>query len=92
MRPDTDRLRARQQATNDIAFRLVSSVRWRYEHVGVSCTFCHVGSDSAPLERIAFATDEKRKKRVARQMMRMVQEVNNRLDTIPVRPTAMCVL
>src|SRR6185503_4001408 len=55
--------------------------------LGVSCTFCHVGSDSAPLERIDFATDEKRNKRVARQMMRMVQEVNNRLDTIPSRPT-----
>ena len=56
--------------------------------LGVSCTFCHVGSDSAPLERIDFATDEKRNKRVARQMMRMVQEVNSRLDTIPARPTA----
>ena len=55
--------------------------------LGVSCTFCHVGSDTAPLERIDFATDEKRNKRVARQMMRMVQEVNNRLDTIPSRPT-----
>jgi len=55
--------------------------------LGVSCTFCHVGSDSAPLERIDFATDEKRNKRVARQMMRMVQEVNSRLDTIPSRPT-----
>jgi Photosynthetic reaction centre cytochrome C subunit len=55
--------------------------------LGVSCTFCHVGSDSAPLERIDFATDEKRNKRVARQMMRMVQEVNTRLDTIPSRPT-----
>ena len=55
--------------------------------LGVSCTFCHVGSDSAPLERIDFATDEKRNKRVARQMMRMVQEVNGRLDTIPARAT-----
>jgi len=55
--------------------------------LGVSCTFCHVGSDSAPLEQIDFATDEKRNKRVARQMMRMVQEVNGRLDTIPARPT-----
>jgi len=55
--------------------------------LGVSCTFCHVGSDTTPLERIDFATDEKRNKRVARQMMRMVQEVNGRLDTIPSRPT-----
>jgi hypothetical protein len=55
--------------------------------LGVSCTFCHVGSDTTPLEPIDFATDEKRNKRVARQMMRMVQEVNGRLDTIPSRPT-----
>jgi photosynthetic reaction center cytochrome c subunit len=55
--------------------------------LGVSCTFCHVGSDSAPLERIDFASDQKRNKLVARQMMRLVQEVNNRLDTIPTRPT-----
>jgi len=55
--------------------------------LGVSCTFCHVGSDTAPLERIDFATDEKRNKLVARQMMRLVQEVNGRLDTIPARPT-----
>lgn len=55
--------------------------------LGVSCTFCHVGSDSTPLERIDFATDEKRNKLVARQMMRLVQEVNGRLDTIPARPT-----
>jgi len=50
--------------------------------LGVSCTFCHVGSDSAPLERIDFASDQKRNKLVARQMMRLVQEVNSRLDTI----------
>jgi len=55
--------------------------------LGVSCTFCHVGSDSAPLERIDFASDQKRNKVVARQMMRLVQEVNSRLDTIPARPT-----
>ena len=55
--------------------------------LGVSCTFCHVGSDTMPLERIDFASDQKRNKLVARQMMRLVQEVNSRLDTIPARPT-----
>ncbi len=55
--------------------------------LGVSCTFCHVGSDSTPLERIDFASDQKRNKLIARQMMRLVQEVNSRLDTIPARPT-----
>jgi hypothetical protein len=38
-----------------------------------------------PLDRFDFASDDKRTKRVARQMMRMVEEVNRRLDTIPGR-------
>jgi hypothetical protein len=36
-----------------------------------------------PLERFDFAKDEKRTKLVARQMMRMVEEINRRLDTLP---------
>ena len=56
--------------------------------LGVSCTFCHVGKDDAELAQIDFASDEKRNKLVARQMMRMVQEVNRRIDTIPGRPAA----
>lgn len=55
--------------------------------LGVRCQFCHVGEEGLPLERFDFATDEKRTKLVARQMMRMVQEINRRLDTIPGRPT-----
>jgi tetratricopeptide (TPR) repeat protein len=53
--------------------------------LGVRCTFCHVGEEGMPLERFDFAKDEKRPKLVARQMMRMVQEINRRLDTIPGR-------
>ena len=49
----------------------------------VRCTFCHVGNEEMPLAQIDFASDDKRNKLVARQMMRMVQEVNARLDTIP---------
>jgi len=51
----------------------------------VRCQFCHVGEEGMPLERFDFASDEKRTKLVARQMMRMVQEINRRLDTIPGR-------
>ena len=53
--------------------------------LGVRCQFCHVGEEGMPLERFDFASDEKRTKLVARQMMRMVQEINRRLDTIPGR-------
>jgi hypothetical protein len=55
--------------------------------LGVECTFCHVGQEGAPLAQIDFATDQKRNKLVARQMLRMVQEVNRRIDSIPERPT-----
>ena len=56
--------------------------------LGVRCQFCHVGEEGMPLERFDFAKDEKRTKLVARQMMRMVQEINRRLDTIPGRTSA----
>lgn len=49
----------------------------------VRCQFCHVGEEGMPLERFDFAKDEKRTKLVARQMMRMVEEINRRLDTLP---------
>lgn len=51
--------------------------------LGVRCTFCHVGEERVPLAQVDFASDDKRNKLVARQMMRMVQEINRRLDTIP---------
>jgi len=50
--------------------------------LGVRCQFCHVGEEGLALEKFDFAADEKRTKLVARQMMRMVQEINQRLDTI----------
>lgn len=51
--------------------------------LGVRCQFCHVGSEGQPLGEFDFASDQKRNKLVARQMMRMVAEINARLDTIP---------
>jgi hypothetical protein len=56
--------------------------------LGVRCQFCHVGEEGMPLERFDFASDQKRNKQVARQMMHMVQEINRRLDTIPSPPVS----
>lgn len=56
--------------------------------LGVRCEYCHVGRADLPLEQFDFASDQKRNKLVARQMMRMVQEINRRLDTIPERPAS----
>jgi hypothetical protein len=53
--------------------------------LGVRCHFCHVGEEGTPLEQTDFASDDERAKLVARQMMRMVQEISRRLDTIPGR-------
>ena len=53
--------------------------------LGVRCQFCHVGEEGMPLDRFDFTNDEKRTKRVARQMMRMVEEINRRVDTLPDR-------
>lgn len=55
--------------------------------LGVRCQFCHVGEEGAPLDKFDFASDEKRTKLVARQMMLMVAEINRRLDTLPGRAT-----
>ena len=54
--------------------------------LGVRCPFCHVGEEGKGLETFDFPSDKKRTKLVARQMMRMVEEINHRLDTIPERP------
>ena len=51
--------------------------------LGVRCHFCHVGEEGMPLGQYDFAKDEKRPKLVARQMMRMVEEINRRVDTLP---------
>ncbi|HET9514209.1 MAG TPA: c-type cytochrome [Gemmatimonadales bacterium] len=53
--------------------------------LGVRCQFCHVGEEGMRLDRFDFAKDEKRTKLVARQMMRMVEEINRRIDTLPGR-------
>jgi hypothetical protein len=52
-------------------------------HLGVTCQYCHVGAADAPLEKIDYASDFRRTKLVARQMMLMLQEINRRIDTIP---------
>src|SRR5881628_3436280 len=51
--------------------------------LGVRCQYCHVGQEGQPLASFDFAKDEKRTKLTARQMMRMVEEINRRIDTLP---------
>ena len=58
---------------------LVQRMRWFAGALGVRCNHCHVGKDAATLEGFDFASDEKATKKAARAMMRMVQEINDRL-------------
>lgn len=55
--------------------------------LGVRCQYCHVGQEGQPLAQFDFAKDEKRTKLTARQMMRMVEEINRRVDTLPEHAT-----
>jgi hypothetical protein len=65
--------------------QVVGTMRNFAGNLGVRCQFCHVGEEGMPLERFDFASDQKRTKLIAREMMKMVQEVNRRLDSLPGR-------
>jgi tetratricopeptide (TPR) repeat protein len=47
--------------------------------LGVRCQHCHVAKDPADFKTFDFASDEKETKKVARAMMRMTSEINDRL-------------
>ena len=72
---------------NTPVMQVVGMMRNITGDLGVRCQFCHVGEEGQPLEQFDFASDQKRTKAVARQMMLMVREINGRLDTLPERPT-----
>jgi hypothetical protein len=56
--------------------------------LGVRCTYCHVSTDSAGVERFEFARDDKPTKEKARAMMRMTARINGELlPTVPDRRT-----
>jgi len=65
--------------------QVVGMMRNFTRDLGVRCQFCHVGEEGMPLDRFDFASDQKRTKVVARQMMLMLQEVNRRIDSLPGR-------
>jgi len=54
--------------------------------LGVRCSTCHLGEESQPLADYDFASDDKELKRKAREMLRMVEEINGRhLAGLPAR-------
>lgn len=69
-----------QVLPKDIPFReLVGIMRGFAGGLGVRCIFCHMGDDPSNLSTTNFASDERVRKRKAREMLRMVQTINNEL-------------
>jgi hypothetical protein len=55
--------------------------------LGVRCSTCHLGEEGQPLTTYDFASDERRGKLVAREMMRMTQTINEQtIARLPERP------
>jgi tetratricopeptide (TPR) repeat protein len=59
--------------------QLVQIMRGFAGALGVRCQHCHVGSVPEDLRTFDFASDEKETKKVARVMLRMMQEINTHL-------------
>ena len=54
--------------------------------LGVRCQYCHAGGDGVSFEGVRFDSDEKPAKKKARQMLRIVDELNGRLlPAVPAR-------
>ena len=68
---------------NTPPIQVVGTMRNFAIDLGVRCQFCHVGQEGQPLQQFDFASDDKRTKQVARQMLLMVQEINRRIDSLP---------
>jgi hypothetical protein len=67
---------------------VINSMALITRSLGVRCTYCHVGQESAPLTTYDFVSDEKRTKQAARVMMQMVNAINGEhLPTVPARPS-----
>lgn len=55
--------------------------------LGVRCQYCHLGEEGAPLTSFNFASDEKRTKKTARIMIKMMSEINGEhLSQVPDPP------
>jgi tetratricopeptide (TPR) repeat protein len=55
---------------------------------GSRCSACHVYEDEANFETYDFTADDKQKKQTARQMIRMVADINSRIQDIQGKPEA----
>jgi hypothetical protein len=66
--------------------QLLATMKFFSQSLGVRCTYCHVGTDGQPLSTFDFPSDAKEHKKTAREMMRMVQQINEKLPGITGAP------
>jgi hypothetical protein len=59
---------------------LVKVMRGMASALGVSCDHCHAPFADTTIQRLDYASDAKATKRVARDMMRMVSDINKKVD------------
>lgn len=70
---------------------LLSIMRGFSFALGVRCVHCHVGEDNPTLAGVDFKSDDRAPKRVAREMLRMVADINARLTSLPARESPLSV-
>lgn len=72
-----DSLENLQVLPEDMEVRELIDIMRRFAiGLGVRCHYCHVGAEGQPLADFDFVSDDKPEKRTARQMLRMVAEIN----------------
>lgn len=71
-------------AKNTPRREVINTMRGFTQSLGVRCEFCHVPRAGGG-DELDFPKDTRQTKLIARQMMRMVAEINRRLDTLPGR-------
>jgi cytochrome c peroxidase len=62
--------------------QLLGTMKFFAQSLGVRCTYCHVGEEGKPLSTFDFASDAKDHKNIARQMMKLVEQIDRNLDGI----------
>jgi cytochrome c2 len=50
--------------------------------LNAKCSHCHAGDADGPVRELDFPSDNKRAKRVAREMLRMVTDINQRVSSL----------
>ena len=65
--------------SKDISDQELERVMYAFERqLGVTCIYCHVPTKNIFPERIDFASDEKKEKLIAREMLKMTMKINKK--------------